>query len=66
MIAKDYFKRQATTLRKLVRITRNPGIADRLSLMAEDFDARCASEDSELGPEVHPSARPADRKEGHD
>src|SRR5262249_18813466 len=34
MIAKDYFKRQAKTLRKMVRIVRNPSIADRLSLMA--------------------------------
>ena len=65
MIAKDYFKRQATTLRKMVRVTRNPSIADRLSLLAGDFEAR-SDETDELAPEVQPLARPADRREGHD
>ncbi len=49
MIAKDYFKRQATTLRKMIRATRNPTLANRLTLMADEFDSRSAdgTEDGE-------------------
>jgi hypothetical protein len=66
MIAKDYFKRQATTIRKMVRITRNPSIADRLSLMAEDFDARSSERTDEFGPVGYPLRRALDREEGPD
>jgi len=40
MIGRDYFRRQATTLRKMVRITGNRAVADRLNTMADDFEAR--------------------------
>jgi hypothetical protein len=63
MIGKEYFKRQATTLRKMVRVTRNPSIADRLSLMAEHFDARSSNEIDEVGREVHPTTRTANRED---
>jgi hypothetical protein len=66
MIAKDYFKRQATTLRKMVRVTRNPSTADRLSLMAEDFDDRSSRRTDEFGPAVHPLGRTVDREDGPD
>ena len=66
MIAKDYFKRQATTLRKMVRVTRNSSIADRLSLMAEDFDARSSASTDEFAPTAHPPGRTVDRKDGAD
>jgi hypothetical protein len=66
MIAKDYFKRQATTLRKMVRVTRNSSIADRLSLMAEDFDARSSGSTDEVAPTIHPPGHTVDRKDGAD
>jgi hypothetical protein len=66
MIAKDYFKRQATTLRKMVRVTRNSSIADRLSLMAEDFDARSSRPTDEFLPTVHSPGHAIDGEEGAD
>jgi hypothetical protein len=40
MIGKDYFKRQAKTLRKMVKVTHDPVVADRLCEMAEEFESR--------------------------
>ena len=40
MIGKDYFKRQAKTLRKMVKVTQDPVVADRLCEMADEFEAR--------------------------
>ena len=66
MIAKDYFKRQATTLRKMVRITRNPSIADRLCLMAEDFEARSSEQIDEFASAIRPPRHAVDREDGPD
>ena len=65
MIDKDYFKRQATTLRKMVRITRNQSLADRLSHMAEDFDVRASDGADELHHQMRPFGHGADGDEGH-
>jgi hypothetical protein len=56
MIGRDYFKRQATTLRKMVKVAKDPVVADRLSDMAHDFDQRARDEE---GVDVH--RHPADR-----
>ena len=44
MIGKDYFKRQAKTLRNMVKVAQDQTVADRLSEMAEDFEARAAGD----------------------
>ena len=65
MIGKAYFKRQATTLRKMVRVTRNQTIANRLTSMADEFDNRSIVEADESG-EAIPIRRPplpADRED---
>lgn len=62
MIGRDYFKRQATTLRKLVTVATDPAVADRLSDMAHDFDERARAEDCALEVERHLADRGA---EGH-
>jgi hypothetical protein len=64
MIGKDYFKRQATTLRKMVKVAKDPVVADRLSDMAHEFEER--ARDGEGALNVH--SRFADRgadAEGH-
>ncbi len=66
MITKDYFKRQATTLRKMVRVTRNPTIADRLTFMAADFDHRSADGTDEPRPAIGPPNGARDREAGPD
>jgi hypothetical protein len=40
MIGKDYFKRQATTLRKMVDVAQDKTVADRLTHLAADFEAK--------------------------
>lgn len=40
MIDKDYFKRQAKTLRKMVKVAQDLTVAERLSEMADEFDAK--------------------------
>ena len=40
MINKDYFKRQAKTLRKMVKVAQDRTVAERLSEMADEFDAK--------------------------
>jgi hypothetical protein len=40
MINKDYFRRQARTLRKMVKVTQDDSVAERLRDMAEEFEAR--------------------------
>jgi len=64
MIGKDYFKRQATTLRKMVRVTKNSSVADRLSLMAEEFDARSTSETGDVDREARLPTRATNREDG--
>lgn len=43
MIGRDYFRRQAKTLRKMVRVAHDPVVADRLTEMAEDFETRAGA-----------------------
>lgn len=64
MIGRDYFKRQATTLRKMVRVAKDPVVADRLSDMAHDFEERARDEEGTVGLQLHPANRGADA-EGH-
>lgn len=66
MITKDYFKRQATTLRKMIRVTRNQTVADRLTFMADDFENRSADGPGEAAPAIGPPKGAADQKSGHD
>jgi pyoverdine/dityrosine biosynthesis protein Dit1 len=40
MIGKDYFKRQAKTLRKMVKVAQDPVVAERLCEMADEFESR--------------------------
>jgi hypothetical protein len=66
MIAKDYFKRQATTLRKMVRVTRNRTLANHLTLMANDFDSRSTDETGEAAPPVDAAGDVRGGEEKHD
>jgi hypothetical protein len=50
-IDKSYFQRQAPLLRKMVRLTRNVLIADRLSEMARDYEMK-ANEEPEQPPQA--------------
>jgi hypothetical protein len=65
MIAKDYFKRQATTLRKMVRVTRNPTVADRLSFMADAFEHRPADGTEEVAVAIAAPESATDRENGN-
>ncbi len=56
MIGKDYFKRQATTLRKMVGVAPDEAVAERLTHLAADFEAKAGG-----GPD--PSEKPA-REQG--
>jgi hypothetical protein len=49
MIDRDYFRRQARTLRKMVKVAQDSTVADRLSDMADDFDKR--AKDSSAPPD---------------
>lgn len=40
MIGKDYFRRQATTLRKMVGVAQDKVVAARLTFLADDFEAK--------------------------
>jgi hypothetical protein len=40
MIGRDYFKRQATTLRKMVGVAPDKTVADRLMHLADHFEAK--------------------------
>jgi hypothetical protein len=66
MIAKDYFKRQATTLRKMVRVTRNRTLANHLTLMANDFDSRSGDGTEEIPPPVGAAGGVPGGEENHD
>ena len=52
MIGKDYFKRQATTLRKMVEVTQDRTVAERLIHLADDFEAK-AGEPAAPGDNSH-------------
>jgi hypothetical protein len=64
MIDRDYFKRQARTLRKMVRVAQDRTVADRLSDMADDFEARANDGSARLEHGCGPPWRGADRDEG--
>ena len=64
MIGKDYFKRQATTLRKMVKVAKDPVVADRLSDMAYDFEERARDGEGALDVNSRLADRRADA-EGH-
>jgi hypothetical protein len=64
MIDKDYFKRQAKTLRKMVRVAQDRTVADRLSDLADDFDARAKDGSTRLEHGFGQPWRGADRDEG--
>jgi hypothetical protein len=66
MIAKDYFKRQATTLRNMVRVTRNRTIAHHLTMMAEDFDNRSEFGTDEPAASAGPPPSTVGHEENHD
>jgi hypothetical protein len=51
MIGRDYFKRQAKTLRKMVKVAQDPVVADRLCEMAAEFESRAGIGPDE--PEYH-------------
>lgn len=48
MIGRDYFRRQAKTLRKMVKVAQDPVVADRLCEMADDFESRAGVGSDEL------------------
>lgn len=60
MINKDYFRRQARTLRKMVKVTQDDTVAERLKDMADDFEARAVDRD-----DWQADAPRVDRREGH-
>jgi hypothetical protein len=64
MIDKDYFKRQAKTLRKMVKVAQDLTVAERLSEMADEFDAK-ASDGSGAGDRRIVVMRGASGDEGH-
>jgi len=65
MIDKNYFKRQATTLRKMVKVAKDPTVADRLSDMACEFEERADDRRAAFDPQRRVSNRGADGDEGH-
>ncbi|MBV8792629.1 MAG: hypothetical protein JO237_11340 [Pseudolabrys sp.] len=59
-IDKSYFRRQAPLLRRMVRLTQNPVVADRLSEMVREYEMK-ANE----GPDESPAqAAKGDNDEG--
>jgi hypothetical protein len=65
MIGKDYFKRQAKTLRKMVKVAQDPMVADRLCEMAEDFESRAGVGPDELDDPLHLPRTGVSGDEGH-
>jgi pyoverdine/dityrosine biosynthesis protein Dit1 len=62
MIGKDYFKRQAKTLRKMVKVVQDPVVAERLCEMADEFESRA---DAGLDERMRFPERAARGDEGH-
>lgn len=64
LIGKGYFRRQAKTLRKMVNVTQDSVVADRLCEMADDFESRAGIGADELDHPLYlPGAGRGD--EGH-
>lgn len=67
MIGKDYFKRQATTLRKMVEVAQDRVVAAQLNHLAEDFEAKAeGGPDAPNGNPGGPSAGADDRSHSKD
>ena len=59
-IDKSYFRRQAPLLRRMVRLTRNPVVADRLSEMVREYEMKAND-----GPDEPPAqAAKGDKDDG--
>jgi len=56
MMGRDYFKRQAKTLRKMVKVAQDPMVADRLCEMADEFESRAGAGPDEFEHSKHLSA----------
>ena len=54
MIGKEYFRRQATTLRKLLSLTRDKVAADQLNRLVHDFEAKAGEPDAPADPSPPP------------
>ena len=61
MIDKQYFRRQATTLRAMIRVTKSVPVVSRLSDLAADFEQRADDGSPEL---EHQAGPPRSRVEG--
>lgn len=65
MIGKDYFKRQATTLRKMVGVAQDRVAAVRLTDLADDFEAKAGDKAGESSDRPEGAVQPAgDRGDG--
>ena len=64
MIGRDYFRRQATTLRKMVRVAKDPMVADRLSDMACEFEERARDERTAFDLQSRQSGSAAEADDG--
>ena len=53
MIGRDYFRRQAKTLRKMVKVAQDPVVADRLCEMADEFESRAGVGPDEFEDPIH-------------
>jgi hypothetical protein len=51
-IDKSYFQRQAPLLRKMIRLTQNILVADRLSEMARDYEMKASEGADKLPPQT--------------
>lgn len=58
MIGKEYFRRQAATLRKLLSLTRDEVAADRLNRLVDNFEAKASEPDTPATDEM-PAPGPA-------
>ena len=56
MIGKDYFKRQATTLRKMVSVVQDQAVATRLTFLADHFEAKADQEADQSEERNRPSS----------
>ena len=65
MIGKDYFKRQATTLRKMIGVAQDKVVATRLTSLADDFEAKADEEPEPPKAPDRPPNRGAADSSGH-
>jgi hypothetical protein len=65
MIGRDYFRRQAKTLRKMVKVAQDPVVADRLCEMAEDFEMRASVRSDEFERQLRAAGTRVRGDDGH-